>query len=146
MRIAFLAAAALLVGCSRGDQPAAAEQSTETQTPAAATLTTYAGEGRNRLCLDERAGRAAFITYGQGDTNCTVQASVQRNGAAATLIPDGDETCRIELATADDTLRLGPASPACAYYCGPNASFANAEFRRTPQPQPVTDLAGDPLC
>ena len=146
MRIAHLAAAFLLTGCGRGDQPAAAEQSTEAQARAATTLATYAGEGRNRLCLDERAGRAAFITYGQGDTNCTVQASVQRAGSAATLIPDGDETCRIELTTAGGTLRLGPASPACAYYCGPSASFANAEFRRTPQPQPVTDVAGDPLC
>ena len=109
-------------------------------------LTIFAGAGRNRLCLDEGAGRAAFITYGEGDANCTVQGAVQQTAGTSVLVPDGDTTCRIDLTLSGDMVRLGQASAACAYYCGPRSSFAGAEFRRSVTQQPVADHAGDPLC
>lgn len=114
--------------------------------PSGTLPVTFAGAGRDRLCLKEGEGRAGFITYGEGDANCSVSGAVQRAGERLTITPDGDAACRIEATLAGEQLTLGQASPACAYYCGPTASFSARQFARTATPQPVTDLAGDPLC
>ena len=144
MRHAILSLALLLVAC--GPKQAEPENAVETAAQAKAELAVFAGQGRNRLCLDRRNGRAAFITYGTGDENCSVSGSLQGSGANASLIPDGDESCRIELRIATDRVQLGQASPACAYYCGPSAGYAASEFRRTDDEARVEDLAGDRLC
>ena len=145
MRIGLLVLAFTLAACGQSEEPADA-QAQSSAAPGAAALTVYAGAGRNRLCLEQRASRAAFITYGEGDTNCTARGNLEREGSTATLVPDGDESCRIAFAANGDSVTLGPVSPSCSYYCGPKASFAGAEFRRTNDQQPVTDLAGAPLC
>lgn len=146
MRIVVAALALLLPGCGRSEEPAADQPSNLAAQAAPATLATFAGAGRNRLCLNEEAGRAAFVTYGEGNANCTASGTLQRSGDAAMLVPDGDEICRIELQIAGSNVSLGPSSPSCAYYCGPSASYAGARFERREQPEPVTDLAREPLC
>jgi hypothetical protein len=111
-----------------------------------AALVTFAGDGRNRLCLNEQAGRAGFVTYGERRANCTASGALQRTGNAATLVPDGDQSCRVELQIVGDVVTLGPSTTSCAYYCGPSASYSGARFQRVQPPEPATDLAGDPLC
>ena len=145
MRSAVLAAAFLLSACGSSEDPAK-EQPGPAPSAIQQGLTSFAGKGRDRLCLDESARRVAFITYGEGDANCTVQGAVQGANGTATIVPDGDSTCRIDLTTSGDMVRLGAVTAACAYYCGPTSSFAGAEFRRTNRLEPVTDVAGDPLC
>ncbi|WP_205481497.1 hypothetical protein [Sphingomonas arenae] len=147
MRNVFIAASLLLLGACGRSEETPQEQSTaaESRTPAAATVT-FAGSGRNRLCLDEGRGRAAFITYGQGNANCTATGSLRRNGSSAALFPDGDQACRVDLTISGEGVRLGGATAACAYYCGPTASYSGAEFRRSDSAGAVVDLAGDPLC
>lgn len=116
-----------------------------------AQTTTYAGIDRDRLCLESGTSRIGLITYARtGDTNCTIRGQLQvgQGGAASLIIPDGDQSCRIPFVRRDQgrTIEIGAASSACAYYCGPTASFAGRTFQDTPQQVPVTDIAGDPLC
>jgi hypothetical protein len=120
------------------------EAASGAETSSIASASTYAGAGRDRLCLAE--GRAGLIVYGKGDANCSVSGSAEGSGNRLTIVPAGDSTCRIQATLISDKLTLGEVSQACAYYCGPSASFAGKGFTRTPAPQPVTDLAGDPLC
>ena len=105
----------------------------------------YAGGGRDRLC---RAGdRVGFITYGEGDANCSVRGRLDRAGEhLLTIVPDGDQDCRIELYEQGGSLRLGKVAAACAYYCGPGASFEGRAFAENASASAVTDFAGDPLC
>ncbi|WP_114226508.1 MULTISPECIES: hypothetical protein [Sphingomonas] len=106
-----------------------------------APVLSFAGTGRDRLCL--AGNRAAFITYAAaGDHNCSVRGTL----AGATLTADGDAQCQVTVTRTGDSIRLGPIAPNCAYYCAAPASFAGKTFTRTPKPEPVTDLAGDPLC
>ena len=123
----------LLAACS----PDAPEPPTE--------RTLYAGQGRDRLCIaGERIG---FITYGQGDANCSVRGRVSRAGEQLlSIIPEGDEDCRIEATQQAGTIRLGRRAAACAYYCGPGADFAGKPFASSPSASPAVDFAGDPLC
>jgi hypothetical protein len=135
MRILLLAAALLLSSCGRqAAEPSLANGS-------------YSAQGRDRLCVTGEAGaqRLGFITFGGGDTNCSARGRVAAKGATWELTPTGDADCRIPLSLNDGTIALGPASPACAYYCGPGASFAGRGFRPS-KGAAVTDLAGDPLC
>lgn len=121
-----------------------AETTNEATSPAAsapAAAISFAGQGRDRLCL---AGtRAAFIAYAAaGDRNCSVRGAL----AGTTLTPDGDSTCRIAIQRKGNAITLGPVGAACAYYCAAPASFAGKTFVRMAKPAPVVDLAGDPLC
>ena len=105
----------------------------------------FAGEGRDRLCL--AGGRAGFIAYGNGDTNCSVRGRMQRTGEQlATIIPDGDEDCRIEARRSGDMIHLKALSAACDYYCGPGASFEGRAYAVNAAASPAVDFAGDPLC
>ena len=106
---------------------------------------TYAGAGRDRLCID--GNRAGFIVYGSGDVNCSVRGNVQRAGERLTIIPIGDEDCRIPAQIFSGSIRLEARPAACAYYCGPGADFSGRDFRKVDgEPRAATDLAGDPLC
>ncbi len=130
MRI--LALIPLLAACS----PEPAEPQTERQL--------YAGEARDRLCIvGERGG---FITYGDGDANCSARGRVEKAGGRLLLIPDGDPDCRIEASLSGDRLTFGALAPACAYYCGPGATFADRSLTKSTSASAAVDFAGDPLC
>jgi hypothetical protein len=119
--------------------------SAEPQPPAAGERATYAGQGRDRLCI--RDGRAGFITYGGGDTNCSVRGRLERPGGdRLVIVPDGDEDCRIDASSQAGHILLGSRGAGCAYYCGPGADFAGKAFTRQDSASPVVDFAGDPLC
>lgn len=113
--------------------------------PPAQEKATYAGQGRDQLCLD--GDRAGFIAYGEGDANCSVRGRVEPVGEGRlSIIPDGDEDCRIEAARQSDRISLGARSGDCAYYCGPGADFTGKAFAKRDSASPAVDFAGDPLC
>ena len=106
---------------------------------------TYAGPGRDRLCI--KGERAGFIAFGEGDSNCSVRGRIERDGdRLAAIRPDGDEDCRIPAERVGEAIRLGKAGDACAYYCGPGASFDGKTFTQQPSSSPAADFAGDALC
>ncbi|MDQ3078083.1 MAG: hypothetical protein M3Q83_04485 [Pseudomonadota bacterium] len=125
--------------------------------PSAPTVVTgiFAGDGRDALCIVGEAGqqRAGFIAYGAGDNNCSARGRVESGGANWTLVPDGDEECRIPFGVEGDRISLRPGNASCSYYCGPGASFAEKSFQRAERADkaaaarnPMVDFAGDPLC
>ena len=126
-----------LAGCRQSEEvPAKSEVSS-------ATLV-FAGQGRDRLCLKEGEERAGFITHaGSGDANCSVRGTT---GKAGLIRPDGDESCTIPFTREGDRITLRAGGPACAYYCGSNASFAGKTFVRMDKADAVVDFAGEPLC
>lgn len=132
MRAFALAIALSLAACSpEGGQP-----------PAERAL--YAGAGRDRLCV--KGMEAGFITYGEGDSNCSVRGRLEGQGDATVLVPAGDEDCRIPIRRDGEQAVLAAAAAACAYYCGPGANFAGRRFTRSADASPAVDFAGDPLC
>jgi hypothetical protein len=141
MRITALLLFVLLSACQK--------ESGEVQEPAVSggpELMTYVGHGRDRLCLDERAGRIGLISYGKDNANCSLRGTVTRAGPRLTIAPDGDETCRLTASMTGESLSIVAAETQCAFYCGPGASLSGSTFRRSGQAVPVTDLAGEPLC
>lgn len=136
-------AALLLGGCGRGEDEGQATAAA-TNTPAPVDIGAFAGEGRDRLCLKSGTAEGGVITYAaQGDTNCSLRfgtANPERLEAA------NDPSCTIPLSRNGDRLTLGQPSAGCAYYCGPGASLEGKSFVRMDKAEPVTDLAGDPLC
>ena len=120
------------------------------QQPAAPDLTggTFAGEGRDRLCIagEGDAFRAGLIVYGAGDENCSASGSLKRSGSGWALVPKGEGDCRITLEIDGNLVRIGQPPPSCAYYCGNGATMAGKSFNRSDAKDRVTDLAGDPLC
>ena len=105
----------------------------------------YAGEGRDRLCIDGK--RAGFIVYGQGNANCSARGELGQAGERLlVLTPAGDADCRIDLVRQPGSIRLGARSAACAYYCGPGADFAGKVLTKSTSASPAVDFAGDPLC
>ena len=143
MRMPIFLLPLLLAGCQQEPQQGPDEQQASVSAPA---VRTYVGEGRDRLCLDERAGRVGLITYEKSDANCSLRGAVTRAGDSMTIVPDGDESCRVSASIAGDSLKVSEATPGCAYYCGPGASLPGKTFRRSGQAVPVNDLAGNPLC
>ena len=105
--------------------------------------------GKDGLCL-VGAGeqlRAGLITYGSGNTNCTLSGPAERQGETLTITPTGDSACRVQVTISDGRAVLGNREPACSYYCGPGADFAGRTLQQANRPaQSVTDFAGDPLC
>lgn len=143
MRISIPLAALLLAACGEAQPQDNAAAPAASAAPASA-MTVYAGAGRDRLCLDRRAGRAGFIAYGAGsDVNCSVRGRLTDPN---TIRPDGDSSCAIRLSEDGGVIRLVGDGTACAYYCGPGASFDGARFQRDHNGPTATDLAGDPLC
>ena len=110
-----------------------------------AAQVTYAGAGRDRLCL--KGDRVGFITYGQGGMNCSAQGRIGRTGEhSLAIVPIGDGDCRIPAEEKGDTITLGKTTAACAYYCGPDATFVGRTFTKAASTSPAVDFAGDPLC
>jgi hypothetical protein len=120
------------------------------QQPAEPSLTpgTFAGEGRDRLCLAGDAGnyRAGLIAYGPGDINCSASGRVEAQGGQLALVPRGEGDCRIPLTIDGSMIRIGEVPAACSYYCGPGASMAGKSYSRADMGAEAVDLAGDPLC
>ena len=122
----------LLAGCSQQPDEAPTERRL------------YAGEGRDRLCIaGERGG---FIAYGPGNSNCSVRGRIERSAAGMSIVPAGDEDCRIPVTEQGQSLRLGRRSSSCAYYCGPGADYSGRTFTTDAAASPAVDFAGDPLC
>ena len=144
MRLHLFLVPLLLTACGEQDASVTANQPAGAAA-AQSAVQTFAGQGRDRLCLDERGGRAGLITYGQGDANCSIRGAVQRSGERITIAPDGDDSCRVAGTIAGNEVTLGPRTPGCAYYCGPTADYSGRSFTAD-NVAPVTDLAGDPLC
>jgi hypothetical protein len=132
----ILLLALLLTACSQ-----------EPATPGVAPGT-FAGEGRDRLCIAGQAGalRAGLIAYGPGDVNCAAAGSLQPAGQGWVLVPRGEGDCRIPLQIDGSAVRIGQPPAACAYYCGPGAVMAGKSFNRADMGAKAVDLAGDPLC
>jgi hypothetical protein len=120
------------------------------QQPTAPSLQpgTFAGEGRDRLCIAGEAGRlrAGLIAYGTGNSNCSVSGSLEQMGSGWQLVPRGEGDCRIPLIIDGVSVRVGQLPPACSYYCGPGASMNGKSFGRSDASGEAVDLAGDPLC
>jgi hypothetical protein len=127
----------LLAACSQGQEP----------TPSIATGT-FAGEGRDRLCLAGEPGnyRAGLITFGSGDINCSAAGRIAIEKGQIALIPRGEANCRISLTVQGNAIRIGEVPAACSYYCGPGAKMAGKSFNRAEPAARAVDLAGDPLC
>jgi hypothetical protein len=109
---------------------------------------TYAGQGRDRLCIAGEAGgyRGGLIAFGQGDVNCSASGRVVAEGGQILLVPRGEGECRIPLEIEGNVVRIGQPPAACAYYCGPGAVMAGRIYNRTDMGAKAVDLAGDPLC
>jgi hypothetical protein len=109
---------------------------------------TYAGQGRDRLCIVGEAGnyRAGLIAFGAGDTNCSASGRVVAEGGQFVLVPRGEGECRIPLEINGKVVKVGQPPAACSYYCGPGANMAGRTYNRADMGAKALDLAGDPLC
>jgi len=138
MRCLILLSALTASACAK-EEPAASGFATAT----------YKGDDRNALCIAGSAGaqRAGFVVYGADDANCSASGRIEQAGEGWLLIPAGDADCKIPFsASAGGRISLESGPSACAYYCGPGATYAGSSFRRFPDGKPATDHAGDPLC
>lgn len=120
------------------------------QQPAEPTLATgtFAGEGRDRLCIAGEPGnyRGGLIAFGEGDVNCSASGRIEVRGGGLALLPRGEGDCRIPLIGGGNSIRVGEVPAACSYYCGPGATLAGKNYNRMDGRSQATDLAGDPLC
>lgn len=109
---------------------------------------TFAGSGRDRLCIAGEAGsyRAGLIAYGEGDINCSAAGRLEPAGAGWALVPRGEGECRIPLKIDGNVVRVGKPPESCAYYCGPGASLEGKSYNRADMGAKAVDLAGDALC
>lgn len=132
----ILPLALLLAACSQ--QPAEPSLSTGT----------FAGEGRDRLCIAGEPGnyRAGLIAFGEGDMNCSASGRIESQSGQFALVPRGEGGCRIPLAIDGNTVRIGNVPAACSYYCGPGATMAGKSYNKADMGAAAVDLAGDPLC
>ena len=140
MRALLITLTFLLSACGGGE---GTTNESEASLPTASTAyASFAGVGRDRLCVGGPNAAAAVVSYGQGDNNCLVRGRIE--GGA--LIPNGDESCRIPVTESGDTMAIGTPPASCAYYCGRGANLAGKTFTRMAKPEPLSDIAGDPLC
>ena len=127
----------LLAACSQQPEPA----------PSVATGT-FAGEGRDRLCIagDPGSYRGGVIVFGAGDANCSASGKIEAQAGKFFLVPRGEGECRIPLTVEGNVVRVGDLPPACSYYCGPAATLSGKSFNRADMGSKAVDLGGDPLC
>lgn len=118
------------------------------ESPLGTALQTFRGAGKDRLCIGGASAPAAIVTYApNGRANCSASGRIESEGSKLFFLPREDRSCRIEIRReGDNRLILTGATASCAYYCGPGASLQNKTFDRMDNPEPVTDIAGDPLC
>jgi hypothetical protein len=120
------------------------------QQPAEPSMTTgtFAGEGRDRLCIAGEPGsyRGGLIVFGEGDVNCSASGRVAAQAGGFALVPRGEGGCRIPLTIDGNTVRIGNVPASCSYYCGPGASMTGKAYNRSDMGAKAVDLAGDPLC
>ena len=120
------------------------------QEPSQLSLTTgtFAGDGRDRLCIAGEPGtyRAGLIAYGQGNANCSAAGRLEKAASGWALVPRGEGDCRIPVEIDTNVVRIGEPPAACSYYCGPGASLAAKTYNRADMGAKVVDFAGDPLC
>ena len=120
------------------------------QEPSQPSLTTgtFAGDGRDRLCIAGEPGtyRAGLIAYGQGNANCSAAGRLEKAASGWALVPRGEGDCRIPVEIDTNVVRIGEPPAACSYYCGPGASLAAKTYNRADMGAKVVDFAGDPLC
>jgi hypothetical protein len=142
----LLLAALSLAGCEGAEPEVAAAK-------AAASGGSYAGEGRDRMCLKSGEPEGGLITYAPtGVANCSLRFTVrysEGSTSTGTLAAANDPACTISFTRKEqgaEGFTLGQPSPGCAYYCGPGARLDGKSFVRMDRAEPVTDLAGDPLC
>ena len=109
---------------------------------------TFAGEGRDRLCLAGEPGnyRGGLIAFGEGDVNCSASGKIEIQGDQLALVPSGEGECRIPLTVEGNLVRVGEVPASCSYYCGPGATLSGKRYNRSDMGAAVTDLAGDALC
>jgi hypothetical protein len=109
---------------------------------------TYAGQGRDRLCIAGEVGgyRAGLIAYGPGNMNCSAAGRLEPVGAEWALIPKGEGPCRIPIEIQGKMVTIGQPPAACDYYCGPGADLAGRIYNKADMGTKVVDLSGDPLC
>ncbi len=132
----IIPAALLLAACSQ-----------ERENPSMPTGT-YAGQGRDRLCIAGEAGnyRAGLIAFVQDGVNCSASGPLSAQNGRYVLVPRGEGECRIPLEIEGNVVRIGQPPAACAYYCGPGADMAGRTYNRSDMGAQAVDLAGDPLC
>jgi hypothetical protein len=99
---------------------------------------------RDGLCI--AGDRAGLITFGPANANCSVSGSFVREGERLVITPSGDQNCRVPVEIPEGRAVVGARSPACGYYCGPDADYSGRTLTRASGTPAVTDLAGDPLC
>mgnify|MGYP003579961820 CR=1 FL=1 len=120
------------------------------QQPAEPSLTpgTFAGEGRDRLCIAGEPGnyRGGLIAYGAGDANCSASGRIEAGEGQLALVPRGEGDCRIPLSVEGNVVRIGKVPAACSYYCGPGPALEGKASNPSDMEAKAVDLAGDPLC
>jgi hypothetical protein len=109
MRRLLLLSVLLLTACKQAEAPLNESGSGSAAPPVSQAA--YAGGGRDRLCLGGPNADAAVVSYGEGDNNCLVRGRVE----GGTLIPNGDQACRIPMRQQDDRIIIGSLPPSCAY-------------------------------
>jgi hypothetical protein len=118
--------------------------------PAGPSLTTgtFAGNGRDRLCIAGEPGnyRGGLIAFGAEDSNCSASGRIEAQSAGFVLVPRGEGDCRIPLVIEGNSVRIGEPPAACSYYCGPGATMAGKSYNKADMGASAVDLAGDPLC
>jgi hypothetical protein len=143
---AFLVPLLLVTGaCGQSEPDVAPPEAVE------GASSSYAGAGRDRMCLISGRPDGGLITFAAtGDANCSLRFTTSyKSGSTSTgtLAAANDPSCTIPFTRATGgKFALGAPSAACAYYCGPGASLEGKTFARMDSPEPVTDIAGDPLC
>jgi len=131
----------LLAACSDQASQQPADLSVDTGT--------YAGQGRDRLCLAKSAQTwtIGVVTYGGGDFNCTFRGKVRTAEHGMLAEAAADPACKLVITPDGSTLRIEvPDKKACEYYCGPGATLADRSFKHDNAATPAVDFAGEPLC
>jgi hypothetical protein len=121
-----------------------------TQQPAETSLATgtFAGEGRDRLCIAGEPGnyRGGLVAYGEGDVNCSASGRIEDQNGQFALVPRGEGACRIPLTIEGNSVLVDKVPAACTYYCGPGATMGGKAYNKADMGAQAVDLAGDPLC
>lgn len=149
MRLVLIPLLLVLSACGQGEEETkAANGVAEAPAPLSREVQTFAGAGKDRLCLGGTSAPAAVITYAaDGASNCSARGTMQEQAGKLFFVPQEEKSCRIEVRReGENRLALGAVTAGCAYYCGSGASFEGKTFARMDKAEPVTDLAGDPLC